>query len=356
MSQQRIKKALHTFYNDNFTPPLSCSNDNKQSKQRIAFIDLAKGVCILLVFYGHSNMVEYFDIPLVQSLRMPLYFFLSGLFFKYYDSFVNLIVKKFNKLIVPFVFFSLLATPLIFVQHHSLPLDRLLAPIVDPRGGYNIVMWFLLCLFWCNVIFGIIYFITKNTLFQSIAVIVVGVAGCMLATFKIVLPLHTTQAMMAIPFFFAGFVTKGTSLLYRNPRFDRWLVPVGLTLIAVSWIVFYLFEEPAVYFLDLVLKGNVLLAYLISLTIVIGTLLLCKSIGWLPVVSYFGRYSIIVLGIHWLAIKAYSILHCVLISPQFSIPLRFVVCLVCCWLAIPVFRKFFPSFTSQKDLIAWPKR
>lgn len=355
MKNKRIKEFVNQFYKDNFTPPYYTAN-NQTNNHRIEFIDLAKGLCIFLVFYGHSNMAEFFDIPLIQSLRMPLYFFLSGLFFKYYDSLANLIEKKLNKLIVPFVFFSILAIPLIIIQHHGLPVNQLLAPLISPRGGYNIVVWFLLCLFWCNMIFGILYHCFNSLNIQFLCVLGIGTIGCVLGSVKITLPLHITQAMIALPFFFAGYVTKRTPLLYKNEKLDKWLWIVGLALVGLSWMVYYLFGNPAIYFLDLEFKGNIILAYIISLSIVLGVLFLCKAIGWLPILSYMGRYSVIILGLHWLAIKTYSIVYSVLISKDFNIPLRFVICLFCCWIAIPIFRKLFPAFTAQKDLIKWPKR
>lgn len=355
MGKNKAKQFIADFYRDNFTPPLK-STDNQLGKKRIEFIDLAKGVCIFLVFYGHSNMALYFDIPILQSLRMPLYFFLSGLFFKSYGSLSNLIRKKFNKLIVPFFFFSILAIPLIFIQYHGFPIERLLAPLTDPRGGYNIVVWFLLCLFWCNIFFGLIYQLSSKMIFQAISVLIIGFTGCVLEQYKITLPLHITQSLMALPFFFAGYLTKHTPLLYKNEKFDKWLIPIGVTMILLCHAVYNHYNQPSFHFLDLTHKGNIALAYMISLNLVLGVLLICKAIGWLPIVSYLGRYSLIVLGLHWLVIKAYSIAHCILISKDFSIPLRFVVCLVCSWIAIPIFKSLFPAFTAQKDLIKWPKR
>lgn len=52
--------------------------------QRIDFIDLAKGVCIFLVVIGHCGVP--IDIPGFEIVRMPLYFILSGLFFKEYGG------------------------------------------------------------------------------------------------------------------------------------------------------------------------------------------------------------------------------------------------------------------------------
>lgn len=50
--------------------------------KRIDFIDLAKGICIILVVIGHCGVSKY--IPGYEIVRMPLYFVLSGLFFKNY--------------------------------------------------------------------------------------------------------------------------------------------------------------------------------------------------------------------------------------------------------------------------------
>lgn len=44
------------------------------------------------------------DFPGLRGMRMPLYFILSGLFFKDYGGFLNLLVKKANKILIPFLF------------------------------------------------------------------------------------------------------------------------------------------------------------------------------------------------------------------------------------------------------------
>lgn len=57
-----------------------------RNKSRIEYIDLMKGICITLVVLIHCKIS--FDnehiVNMLEHLRMPLYFFLSGLFFKKY--------------------------------------------------------------------------------------------------------------------------------------------------------------------------------------------------------------------------------------------------------------------------------
>ena len=53
-------------------------------KKRIEYIDLMKGVCITLVVLLHVIWTFNIDIVdnVLSNIRMPLYFFLSGLFSK----------------------------------------------------------------------------------------------------------------------------------------------------------------------------------------------------------------------------------------------------------------------------------
>lgn len=84
------------------------SEINTTEKKRIGYIDLMKGICIILIVLLHCDIktpYEQLDIML-KNVRIPLYFFLSGLFFKEYSSFLDFIVRKVNKLIIPYIFFA----------------------------------------------------------------------------------------------------------------------------------------------------------------------------------------------------------------------------------------------------------
>ena len=78
-------------------------------KQRIEYIDLAKGLCISLVVLYHIHCFETTTETALQFFRMPLYYFLSGIFFKEYGGLAIFSIKKVNKLIIPFLFFFLVA-------------------------------------------------------------------------------------------------------------------------------------------------------------------------------------------------------------------------------------------------------
>ncbi|MBR6489715.1 MAG: acyltransferase family protein, partial [Muribaculaceae bacterium] len=80
------------------------------TKQRIAYIDFMKGLCIILVVAFHISTTAFGDRAnfMLQQFRIPMYFFLSGLFFKLYDGFFDFARRKINNIIIPLIFFLLL--------------------------------------------------------------------------------------------------------------------------------------------------------------------------------------------------------------------------------------------------------
>lgn len=90
---------------------------NKAST-RIEFLDLAKGICIILVVLYHTTRFYDLNMPAAnffKAFRMPLYFFLSGVFFKTYEGFFSFAKRKVNKLLVPFTFWYIVGSVLISI-------------------------------------------------------------------------------------------------------------------------------------------------------------------------------------------------------------------------------------------------
>ena len=79
---------------------------------RYSFIDVARGINIILVVLGHCMYSA--DIPLnkmIMSFHMPLFFFLSGIFAKRQNdislAFLRRISLKSRRLLISHVFLSL---------------------------------------------------------------------------------------------------------------------------------------------------------------------------------------------------------------------------------------------------------
>ncbi|HEY3369460.1 MAG TPA: acyltransferase family protein [Prolixibacteraceae bacterium] len=73
--------------------------------KRIEYIDIAKGIGILLVVMGHNDfgLVSPFFYKLIYAFHMPLFFFVSGMFFKTEIPFLTLLRRRFRSLIQPYL-------------------------------------------------------------------------------------------------------------------------------------------------------------------------------------------------------------------------------------------------------------
>ena len=72
-------------------------------KKRIEYIDIAKGVAIILVLLGHIETCPAGLKSSIYSFHMPLFFILSGYFMKEGTELRLLAKKLFKSLMVPYL-------------------------------------------------------------------------------------------------------------------------------------------------------------------------------------------------------------------------------------------------------------
>ncbi len=320
------------------------------TKQRIDFIDLAKGVCIIWVVLGHIGVPAY--LPGMGSTRMPLYFVLSGLFFKDYGGGNTFIIKKINKILVPFLFFYLTAYLFFYIGEWLasgvIKTDANgILDVFTQRQWFNGPIWFLLALFWSNMMMYGIHLMFKTEYQRAAAVMILGVTGLLLGQQKVFLSCNIDSAFSAMPFFYFGYILRKTPFLYPN-RYDKFNLLWIALLYGVACFIELRFDHPRIGFHDNNITGNYALIVLVSLSSVLAVLLLCKMIRHIPVVSYFGRYSIITLCVHHMVYRPLK-----LVLVHFDIMNNWtmtVFTLSICLLLIPVCIRCIPWFTAQKDL------
>lgn len=92
---------------------------------RIDYLDIAKGIGIILVYIGHCHIGERTQtlsnvIYWIYSFHMPFFFFVSGMLFSpKKKEFRNFIWNKSVSLLIPYSFFSILNWPLLKIFVHS---------------------------------------------------------------------------------------------------------------------------------------------------------------------------------------------------------------------------------------------
>lgn len=333
------------------------------AKQRIEYIDLAKGFCIVLVVWYHVALFHNQAIPcsdFFKAFRLPLYFFLSGCFFKAYDGFFDFLKRKTNKLLIPFLFWFLLISVLgsnFFVR--VLHFNRELLPFGETFSALwyehfpNEPIWFLLCLFEESILFYGIYKLSQKVgkygdWVLLCSTIVLGFIGLTLSLQGINLPLFLDSALSSIPFFaFGYFVYRKTDILKPN-KYDKYL-PL---LIIVAFALVFPLCIPYSFMGNSFTPAACWVVYPCGMLGTYGVVMLSKLLKRLPLISYLGHYSIMVLVTHVEVYKLWvSVLKLVGLPWEYSCYPNLLLTLLSYLVIIPLLKKFMPHVTAQKDII-----
>lgn len=333
-------------------------------KERIEYIDLAKGICILLVIQIHVYGDTSFGIFQEMSIfRMPLYYFLSGIFFKTYGNFVPFFKKKANKLLLPFfVFFIFSIIPLHLYFDFLLPNREITIQdlFMSDHGRlyhrYNGAIWFLISLFFSNLIFYVIYTLSKG---QSLPIVIAssicGIIGYFLNYADKYLPLWFDTSLTTLPFFVMGYITRhNTKFISTNfCRKDYLFISISLLSLLGVLLINKTTNNQLIDFDQNRYNVGVACLYIGGLSGTYLILFISKKLNKVLLVSYIGRYSIVVLCTHILYI---FILRNILY--RFSIPqdngfINTSVFIIIILLSIPTIKygiKYLPTIFSQNDL------
>lgn len=108
---------------------------------RQQYIDILKGFTIIWVLWMHMDMLEL----IYPSVQMPIFFFLSGTFYRVKGSFQNQMRGDAYRLLVPTVCFMALAAVLMTMRGDDFWSWNVLDVLQTCRNGS--ITWFLIALF-----------------------------------------------------------------------------------------------------------------------------------------------------------------------------------------------------------------
>lgn len=146
--------------------------------KRLDYLDMAKGIGIILVVIGHSGMAAEGIITWLSSFHMPLFLLVSGMLMYHKKEeerpFSGSLKKKARSILIPYAFFSVIY---LLVQVYYMTRGRevqLVDAVLQTVSFSGIsVLWFLPALFIGEVIF---LAIRKNTSLPVTAVCCGGLA------------------------------------------------------------------------------------------------------------------------------------------------------------------------------------
>jgi fucose 4-O-acetylase-like acetyltransferase len=197
--------------------------------KRIEYIDIARGIGILLVVMGHNDfaLVSPFAYKVIYSFHMPLFFFLSGYFINTTVGFWDFFKKRFNSLIKPFLF-TLFLIYFGSISFGKMGFETAILRIVKSLYGTGryidwVQLWFLPHLFVVSLYAFVFYALMKKVDHRYIRWVVLlftlGIASLFLQSFY--------------PF----------PLSLPGKSYELWGLPFSLDLVLLSGFFFILGSE-----------------------------------------------------------------------------------------------------------------
>jgi len=178
----------------------------QNNKNRIEYIDLFKGIGIVIMIMGHIGFPKSFNI-IKASFNMPMFFFISGFLLKEYDS-LNFIRRKFKALILPYLEFGLFNFVMCLFLVDNFKVGRYFERFFffNNHKALDIcgALWFFTALFFVNIIY---YFLHKY-LQKKYLLIVITAIVTIEAFYKIRLPFSIDSAIYMLPVFLIGYEFK----------------------------------------------------------------------------------------------------------------------------------------------------
>ncbi len=350
---------------------------------RIEYIDVAKGIAILLVILGHTGLETgsaYYLNAFIYSFHLPLFFVLSGYFFKEYNGGgkINYLKTVFNKrilsLIIPYLTYTVInrlwGIPLKYFHSHVLSFDIsqiLLGTIVQIRdsGQYGGVVWFICWMFTTYILSACISVITTNQSTRNLLHVVGFCLGSILIHYHCTLPWHLDAALVALIFFKMGQIYKS-----KEKYADNILISNKITTYAGGGILIVLFSVSSVS--NFILSGSYPdmfscfignpILYLISATT--GSLIVIYLSKWLVSIKSIGRVNKILLdmgnnsltiyGLHRIPLGVFGVLYRMFLPIETGISqiIRGVVLMIVCSTSLlPIahlIKKYCPTLFGYK--------
>lgn len=318
---------------------------------RIGWVDIAKGIGIILVFFGHTSIPYFTSMDatnkicnyLVASFHMPLFFFLSGMCFSDKGgSFKSFFLKKVRTMLVPYAFFSLVwicYDCALSLFKHDFSFKYLIDEFVSyaaQRGLHAI--WFITCLFLIEILFFLIrrqsVKLSKNfskdlspyILYVSIALIWV-LGAVYLKKNGTWLPWKLDALPFTLPFFAFGYSFKNFKLKELKRHNEFLLFTVFAILNQLLNYINCRFFEPHCVRVSHNQYGNYILFYLSAVCGIAAVVCFCRFIKSFGLLEYIGRNSMMYFPLHQIF---YGI--CIILMERFPISSKAVSTAV--WLVI----------------------
>ena len=262
--------------------------------KRFNFTDIARGIAILYIIQCH---VCNYHVAWIDSWAMPVFFVIMGMFFKPTVTWRDMLVKKMRTILLPFVILSIPS----FIQYSvSLPLKDFIKIIIDPFNCMHGVGWFLVCMFWCYLIYYGIHRVAKGRILVKLSICLFisvffyylsAVRLDVVGGHRLVLPLFMSTSLTCIALIAVGDLLRNYLFLDKvKSRKILFISVMGsvctflFTFKGGEMIINYYYDQSYIFWFA---------------NSVVGSIAILEISKYLPsFMTFFGKHSLLMLMVH----------------------------------------------------------
>lgn len=222
------------------------NNIIKSTVKRIDYIDIVKGITIILMIIGHVSNIPTILRTFIFSFHMPLFFIISGYTFKKKKQ-TKLLKSSIRRLIIPYLLTGITMLILnIIISIKNQEIKNILNLIknsflsilwgsgareICPTGIQPIgAIWFLLAMFWGGLIFNSILQ-TKRPIIWILIISYTSYLSVKLTW----LPLDIQQGMFSVLFMYIGYIMKKDNFFDKKLSFSLQILMLGIWTFSVCY-------------------------------------------------------------------------------------------------------------------------
>lgn len=340
-------------------------------KNRVKWIDIAKGMAIILVVIGHLNKKWFPDLDIlireVYTFHMMLFFILSGFTLKYKsDKSIKQVIKKKSKtLLIPYIAFSSIALIKPFVRAfinlingNALDFSGI---IISIYKTYIIGegLWFLICLYLAEIIICCFIKISKDRKILFICfMFICSISQFMYNKFiNITLPLQLNKLLISITFIGIGMLISQSKLIKKINKLYYPVLFLFINLIT-NLIICKIYNTT----ISIGEMPNYILYFISSISGSLIIISLSILVNENKIIEYIGKNSLIIYIFNDIILKVLKII--VLFILRIDLPnsillvqllIAVVMVIMTIVLAVPIIKiinKYFYKFLGSKERIS----
>lgn len=285
---------------------------------RIEYLDMAKGIGIILVVLGHITYTNIYLQVWISSFHMALFFVISGLFISLGSgngtrTFKDELKRRYRGIVIPYMWFSLLYF-LVDIGNlllHKITQEMFIYNLISSVTFYGkSVMWFLTALFIGQMALHIVRLICRDKMVYIILMTVVltffaymcklglDTLGATYAESLFISSLlrilrSLVRGIIILPFLTTGLVL-GPVIYGKNSNRAVNLL-IGLVLLGVNiWVALTNWSVDT----NNMILSNPFLYYLGGITGSLAIIYICKALPVSRIITYYGRNSLTAMATH----------------------------------------------------------